>query len=168
MAFLNCNSVTDFASSCVWELLIWLIATSSAAYTKLSRQSHILPSSTLRDLFLSLASSVGVSWRAWITKAFQKKVYLGEKTLKELSYFHVHYFLMSSFFFFPCLNSFRPSCPMLNRNLNTFTEHNIADLCLNSHITVEHLFPPILTHGFVSSGMKDDCNTCVDISSLLG
>lgn len=52
MAFLNCNSVTDSASSCVWDLLLLTVgATSTAAFTELFRQSCLLPIWALRDLF---------------------------------------------------------------------------------------------------------------------
>lgn len=97
MAFLNCNSVTDSASPSVWDLLLWLPASEATSTRCFSRdcsgRAAPLPISGpfLDPVFIRGART---------TEAFQKKVYLGEKTLTELSYFHVFYFWSQSFYFF--------------------------------------------------------------------
>lgn len=97
VAFLNCNSVKDSASPSRLGSALTVGATSAAAFTEWFRQSCPVPGSARRDL-LDPSPSGGLYRGAWTTEAFQKNVYLGEKTLTELSYFHV-----LIYFFFICL-----------------------------------------------------------------
>lgn len=112
--FLNCNCVTDSASSC--SVLFGICSSLTVGAKPALLLSRSCSGFCKRDLFLDLSSSVGLYWGA--TEAFQKKVYLGEKTLKELSYFHVYFFDLG-LFIFSCLNPLRPSswssCPIRNR-----------------------------------------------------
>lgn len=74
------------------------------------------------------------------TEAFQKKVYLGEKTLTELSYFHVLYFWSQSFSFFSYSVKRNPSGHprghhvRWNRKLNTTAESHWAS-CIKSFVS---------------------------------
>lgn len=79
MAFLNCNSVTDSAPRRV-------LGFRSPDFRLWWRQ--ICPLAVSGPFFLDPSSSE----ERQQLEAFQKKVYLGEKTLTELSYFHVLYF----------------------------------------------------------------------------
>lgn len=81
------NSVTDSsASSCLGS------APLTAAFTELFRQSCLLPIWALRDLFGPGLHQWNCTEECEQLKHFRRKVYLGEKTLKELSYFHVLFF----------------------------------------------------------------------------
>lgn len=149
MAFLNCNSVTNSASAPVWDpLLLTVSAACPAAFTV----------SALRDLCWTGLHQWDCTEEP---EAFQKKVYLGEKTLTELSCFHgLCFFDLSLFIFFFLFkkNSLRPSLWSSCRKLSTdmqwlsFTEHNVSRvLCRNSDITVEQL---VFSHFHSSFSLK--------------
>lgn len=92
MAFMNCNSCLIL---CLGSDPTTVGATSTAAFNRTVQAE--LPSAYLNSKgpFLDLFFISGTVLRS--AEAFQKKVYLGEKTLKELSYFHVLCFILFCF-----------------------------------------------------------------------
>lgn len=127
MAFLNCNSVTDSASSCVLGSAPPAVdaaaaaAAAAAALAGLFRQSRPLPISALRDLF----GPVFIS--GTVLRSNRSNWGISEESLPRrkdsLRSSHISMFIFWSqsfyffFFFLCCSNSLRPSswspCPMM-------------------------------------------------------
>lgn len=157
MAFLNCNSVTDSASSCVLgsapPAVDAAAAAATAALAGLFRQSRPLPISALRDLF----GPVFIS--GTVLRSNRSNWGISEESLPRrkdsLRSSHISMFIFWSqsfyfFFFFSVVQT--PSGHPRGHHvrwwkLNTdiwrmsFTEHHVSRvLCLNSDFTVERFF----------------------------